>query len=162
MRRLLPAPLISATLFTFWLLLTQSLSPGSLLLASLLAVGMPLLTAKLRPVPVRLRRPLTVVRLIADVGYDIAESNLEVALGVLRSRRRPLQPAFVTIPLDLHDSHGLAALAVITTVVPGTVWSELAIDRSAVLLHVFDVDDQAAFVARYKARYERPLIEIFQ
>ena len=56
----------------------------------------------------------------------------------------------------------LAALAVITTVVPGTVWSELAIDRSAVLLHVFDVDDQAAFVARYKARYERPLIEIFQ
>ena len=55
-----------------------------------------------------------------------------------------------------------ASLAIITTVVPGTVWSELAADRSAVRLHVFDVDDEAAFVALYKRRYERPLMEIFE
>ena len=50
----------------------------------------------------------------------------------------------------------------VTTVVPGTVWSELALDRSALLLHVFDLDDEAAFIARYKARYEHPLLEIFR
>ena len=50
----------------------------------------------------------------------------------------------------------------ITTIVPGTVWSELALDRSRLLLHVFDVDDDAAFVAHFKARYERPLQEIFE
>jgi multicomponent K+:H+ antiporter subunit E len=46
--------------------------------------------------------------------------------------------------------------------VPGTVWSELAPDRSALLLHVWDVDEEPAFVARYKARYEKPLREIFE
>ena len=56
----------------------------------------------------------------------------------------------------------IAALAMVTTVVPGTVWSELALDRAAVMLHVWDVDDEAAFVARYKARYEKPLQEIFE
>ena len=66
------------------------------------------------------------------------------------------------VPLDLDDANGLAVLAVITTIVPGTVWCELAVDRSALLLHVFDLDDEDAFVARYKARYERPLMEIFE
>ena len=60
------------------------------------------------------------------------------------------------------DANGLAALAVITTIVPGTVWSELALDRSAFLLHVFDLDDEASFIAWFKSRYERPLMEIFQ
>ena len=50
----------------------------------------------------------------------------------------------------------------VTTVVPGTVWSELALDRSALLLHVWDVDEEEAFVARFKARYETPLREIFE
>jgi multicomponent K+:H+ antiporter subunit E len=42
------------------------------------------------------------------------------------------------------------------------VWCELTQDRSALRLHVFDVDDEAAFVGRYKARYERALKEIFE
>ena len=50
----------------------------------------------------------------------------------------------------------------VTTIVPGTVWSELALDRSTLLLHVWDVPDETAFVARYKARYEQPLCEIFE
>ena len=66
------------------------------------------------------------------------------------------------IPLELRDPGALATLAVVTTIVPGTVWCELALDRSAVLLHVLEVDDEAAFVAHYKARYERPLMEIFR
>jgi multicomponent K+:H+ antiporter subunit E len=68
----------------------------------------------------------------------------------------------VRIPLELRDPAALASLAIITTVVPGTVWSELALDRSALLLHVFDLEDEAAFVVRYKSRYEQPLKEIFQ
>jgi multicomponent K+:H+ antiporter subunit E len=50
----------------------------------------------------------------------------------------------------------------ITTVVPGTVWSELALDRSVLLLHVFDLDDEAAFIEHFKDTYERPLMEIFE
>jgi multicomponent K+:H+ antiporter subunit E len=81
---------------------------------------------------------------------------------MLSARRALPRSAFVRIPLDLRDANGLAALAVITTIVPGTVWCELALDGSALLLHVFDVDDEPAFVAHYKARYERPLMEIFE
>jgi multicomponent K+:H+ antiporter subunit E len=78
-------------------------------------------------------------------------------------RRRALMSAFVLIPLELRDANGLATLAMITTIVPGTVWCELAPDRSAFRLHVFDVEeDDEAFVARFKARYERPLQEIFE
>lgn len=50
----------------------------------------------------------------------------------------------------------------VTTVVPGTVWSELALDRSALLLHVWNVDREDAFVTRFKERYEQPLREIFE
>jgi len=66
------------------------------------------------------------------------------------------------VPLDVRNVHALAALALITTIVPGTVWSELAPDRSRLLLHVFDSADDASFVAHYKARYEQPLQEIFE
>ena len=50
----------------------------------------------------------------------------------------------------------------ITSVTPGTVWSELALDRSILLLHVFDLDDEASFIQQFKHAYERPLMEIFE
>jgi multicomponent K+:H+ antiporter subunit E len=162
MKRVLPAPLLSASLFALWLLLEPSLGVANLLLAATIAVAIPVLAAPLRPLPVRIRRPGVVLRLIMTVLHDVTVSNLLVARGVLRSPRRPPNAAFVRVPLDLRDANGLAALAVITTFVPGTVWSELALDRSALLLHVFEVGDEAEFVRHYKARYERPLMEIFE
>lgn len=162
MKRLLPAPVLSLSLFALWLLLNQSISVGHLLLGTVVAVAMPLLTAPLRPLPARIRRPRVLLRLILTVGWDVVMSNLKVGRDVLRSARRMPASAFVRIPLDLRDANALAALAIITTVVPGTVWSELALDRSAVLLHVWDLEDEAVFIAHYKSRYERPLMEIFE
>jgi multicomponent K+:H+ antiporter subunit E len=45
---------------------------------------------------------------------------------------------------------------------PGTAWGEISFDSSVLLIHVFDVDDEAAFVAMIKQRYEHPLMEIFE
>jgi len=162
MSRLFPAPLLSVALFVLWLLLNLSVSPGNLLLATALAVFAPLLMAPLRPQQAHVRRPLVVARLIGRVGIDVIQSNLLVAIGVLRAGQRPPRSAFVHIPLDLRDTHGLAALSMITTVVPGTVWSELALDRSVLLLHVFDLEDEATFIEHFKHTYERPLMEIFE
>lgn len=161
-KRLVPAPLLSAALLALWLALARETSPGQVLLGLTLALMVPMLTASLRPTQVRVRRPLTVVRFILTVGLDIVVSNFEVAWGVVAWRWRKPLARFVTIPLELRDPHALAALAMVTTVVPGTVWSELALDRSAVMLHVWDAGDEAAFIARYKARYEKPLREIFE
>jgi multicomponent K+:H+ antiporter subunit E len=162
MKRLFPAPLLSLSLWALWLLLNLSLSPGNLLLGGLLAVFAPYIFAPLRPSPAHLSKPGVALRLLLLVGRDVIASNVSTAWGVLRARRRPPRSAFVKVPLDLHDAHGLAALAMICTVVPGTVWSELALDRSVLLMHVFDLDDEAHFIEHFKSTYERPLMEIFQ
>lgn len=162
MRKLLPAPLLSASLLAMWLLLNESLSTGHVLLGLLLGWLLPWLFADLRPQRPCIRKPWRILRLILAVGYDVLKSNLEVAWGLLRLRQRAPRFAFVTIPLDVRDPSALAALAMITTVVPGTVWCELAYDSSAVTLHVWDLDDEAAFIHHYKHRYEAPLLEIFR
>lgn len=162
MKRLLPAPLLSIALFALWLLLNLSVSPGNLLLGALLAILAPILLAPLRPQHAHVKRPWMVAKLIGRVGLDVITSNLQVARSVLSAKRRPPRSAFVHIPLALRDVHGLAALSMITTVVPGTVWSELALDRSMLLLHVFDLRDEAQFIEHFKHTYERPLMEIFE
>jgi multicomponent K+:H+ antiporter subunit E len=160
--KLLPAPLWSAALFALWLTLARSVSAGQVLLGFALGLALPILTAKLRPGKVRMRRPLLVARFIVGVGRDVLMSSFEIGWSIATLRWRTPRSKFVTVPLELRDPLGLAALSMVTTVVPGTVWSELALDRSALLLHVWDVNDEAAFVARFKARYEQPLKEIFE
>ena len=162
MKRIFPAPWLSLALWLLWLLLNLSLSPGNLLLGAILGFAAPLLMRPLRPLPIRIRRPLTILRLFLLVGRDVVLSNLAVAWSVLNAGRRPPRSKFVKIPLDLRDANGLAALSTITTVVPGTVWSELSLDRSILLLHVFDLDDEEQFIEHFKTAYERPLMEIFE
>jgi multicomponent K+:H+ antiporter subunit E len=162
MSRLVPEPLLSFALATLWLLLNDSLGLGHWLIALGLGISVPLVTAPLRPQRGHLARPGTALRLLGAVAADVVASSLQLALGVLRARSRAPHSAFVAVPLDVRDADALAVLAIITTVVPGTVWFELAPDRSSVLLHVFDVDDDAAFIAHYKQRYEQALMEIFE
>ena len=162
MKRWFPAPLLSAGLFALWFMLSRSLGAGTVLLGLLLAWLLPLMAAPLRPAGPRVRQPLLLARLILRVGRDVVLSGVEVARGVLRARRTPPRGRFVVVPLDLRNDHALAALAMITAVIPGTVWCELAPDRSRLLLHVFDLADEAAFIAHYKADYEHPLKEILE
>ena len=162
MRRLFPALWLSLALWALWLLLNLSLSAGNLLLGAALAILAPVMFAPLRPLPVRIRRPGVIIKLFFLVGRDVVASNIAVAWGVLRAGKNPPRSRFIKIPLDLRDANGLAALSMITTVVPGTIWSELALDRSVLLLHVFDLDDEASFIEHFKTAYERPLMEIFE
>ena len=162
MKRLFPAPWLSLSLWALWLLLNLSLSAGNLLLGAALGFLAPLMFAPLRPLPIRIRRPGVILKLFFLVGRDVVVSNIAVAWGVLTASKKPPRSRFIKIPLDLRDANGLAALSMITTVVPGTIWSELALDRSVLLLHVFDLDDEATFIEHFKAAYERPLMEIFE
>lgn len=162
LRALLPAPGLSALVLALWLLLARPPSTAQLLLGLALALVVPRLFPLLRMPPVRLRNPRRVLGYMRVVAGDVVASNIEVGIGLFRGGARAPKPSFVVIPLDLRDPVGLAVLAMVTTIVPGTVWSELALDRSTLLLHVWDVPDETAFVARYKARYEQPLCEIFE
>lgn len=161
-RRLLPSPVLSILLLAVWLMVARGVDLAQVLLGALLGLLIPLLMPRLLLRQVRVRRPRVVLRFIGVVLWDVVLSNLAVGRGVVRWRRRPPTPAFVTIPLELRDPLGLAVLAMVTTVVPGTVWSELSVDRASLLLHVWDAPDAQRFVDHYKARYEQPLREIFE
>jgi multicomponent K+:H+ antiporter subunit E len=162
MNRWLPSPFLSVALWALWLLLNDSVEPAHLLLGLFVGWLAPVLVAPLKPQGPRVRKPMVLARLVLRVGAHVVLSAIQVAGGVLRAGRRPPRGTFVQVPLDLRDPFGLAALAIITAVVPGTVWTELAADRSKLRIHVFDLDDEAAFIAHYKADYELPLKEIFE
>jgi multicomponent K+:H+ antiporter subunit E len=162
MRRWLPSPPLSLALFAVWLLLNQTLDAGTLLLATLFAVIVPLLTRSLRPATVRMRKPGLAFRLAARALGDMLYSALTVGKLLLTRRTAHINGQFVEIPLDARDPNALAMLAMICCLTPGTAWGELSFDRSRLLLHVFDLKDEAAFIALIKARYEAPLMEIFE
>ena len=160
MKRWLPQPLLSAGLLLVWLLLNNTLAPAHLLLGAVLAIVLPLLVAPLRPDPVRLRRPLLALRLLGRVLLDIVQANVQVAWRIL-GPEAALKPRFVWVPLDIRQPWGIATLAGIITLTPGTVSSDLSADRRYLLVHALNEDDPDALVATIKARYERPLMEIF-
>lgn len=161
MKRWLPAPVMSVTLALCWLALAQSTSIGNLVLAVLFGVVVPWFTEPLRPDRPRLRRAGTALRLGAVVLKDIVLSNIEVAKRILGPESR-LRPRYVWLPLRITDPHGIVALAGIITMTPGTLSADLSDDRRHLLVHAFNVDDEAALIADIQARYETPLMEIFE
>ena len=162
MRRLFPAPLLSLALLAMWLVLNRDYSVGQWLLGAIVAAIVPLMTQSLRPTPVRIRRLDVALRLFMMVGWDVIVWNWKVLRGTLASSATQPKGGFITVPLDLRDPNGLAVLAAIMCVIPGTIWSEMALDRSALLVHIFDLDDPDEEIRLIKARYERPLMEIFE
>lgn len=162
MKRLLPAPLLSLALWVLWMVLGRSLDAGQALIGLVLCVAIPLLTRGLRPLPVRMRHPLVMARLGLRVAADTIESNMDALRVFVLPRKRRHPAGFVHIPLDLRDPNGLAVLAVIVCITPGTAWAELSSDHSMLMLHVLELGDAPRFVAMVKERYERPLMEIFE
>ncbi|ABE61856.1 multisubunit potassium/proton antiporter, PhaE subunit [Nitrobacter hamburgensis X14] len=161
MTRLLPFPIVSASLLAFWLLLNQTLSPGHILLGSAVALIGGWGLAALRPPKAHPRRPGAIVRLAAVVFADIVRSNIAVARIILGPKRSERTPGFVEIPLELRDPYGLAALACIITSTPGTLWVDFNEASGILTIHVLDLVDKAEWVRTIKTRYERRLMEIF-
>lgn len=161
MRRLFPSPLVSLTVLLLWLLLNNTVAPGQLVFGLVLAWVIPRLTLGMRPDQPRIGNPAAIVRLGLVVLWDIVVANVQVAIRVLGPESR-LSPRFFWLPLDIHDPHGIAALAGIITMTPGTLSAELAEDRRHLLIHALDADDPDAVCADIKRRYEAPLMEIFR
>lgn len=159
---LLPYPLLSAALLALWLLLNQSVSPGHLVLGSILAVLASWAMAALRPEKPRIRRPGAALRLAGMVFVDILRSNLAVGRIIVSSRQPGVNAGFMTIPLDMRSRHGLTVLSIIITSTPGTIWVNYDSAKGTLLLHVLDLVDETVWLRLIKDRYERLLMEIFE
>lgn len=160
-RRWLPHPLLSLTLFAVWLLLVNSVSPGSVLFALVLAVLVPSFSNTFWPDHPRIRRPLLLVLYGLNLVWDIVVANLHVARLILGPAAR-LRPAFVRMPIELRDEFAITLLASTVSLTPGTVSADISADRRSLLIHALDLDDADALIAQIKRRYETPLKEIFE
>lgn len=161
MKSIFPAPLLSIALLVLWLLLNRSVSAGQILLGLILGLLIPVLLRGLR-LPVRVSHPLSILKLAFRVVCDTSISNFNVVRFLLLPRMRKHPAAFVPIPLDLRDPNGLAVLAMIVCLTPGTSWAEISRDRSMLLLHALEVEDAKKLADFVKSRYESLLMEIFE
>jgi multicomponent K+:H+ antiporter subunit E len=159
--RIFPQPLTSVAVLLIWLLLQNSLAPGILVLGIGLAIAIPMLTHPFWPEYPKSVRYIPLVRLVGVVIFDIVVANLTVAWLILGPKSR-LRPGFVEIPLTLRGPYAITLLASIISLTPGTVSSNLSGDRRTLLVHALDIADAAETVARIKARYEAPLVEVFE
>jgi len=162
MSRLVPHPILSLLLLMMWLFLTR-FSPGHLVLGSIIGLAAGWALSGLHPQGPRLRRWDLIARLVAIVSYDIIRSNIAVAWLILTGGRNGKRRSeFIEIPLDLRGQGALAILAIILTATPGTAWLEYKPATGTLLLHVFDLVDEATWRDLIKNRYEALLLEIFE
>jgi len=156
-------PIFALVLTAMWLLLNNSLALGHIVLGAVLATLLLLAAVRLRPLQPRMRRGWVLIKLIWDVFVDIIRSNIGVARVIYGlAFGREVHSGFMNVPLDMRDPHGLAALSMIITSTPGTVWVDLSADRSVLTIHVLDLVDESEWIRRIKERYERPLMEVFE
>ena len=170
--RWLPTPFRSLFLFMVWLLLNNSVSVGHLVLATIFAILIPILSFSFRdPQPLILKPGLALKQLLI-VLYDIVVANLQVALLILGPSKK-LRPAFIKVPIDLTHDMPITILASCVSLTPSTVSAEVyPIAESLpegeeptqryLLIHVLDLKDEEALIKQIKQRYEAPLKEIFQ
>ena len=161
MRRWLPHPRLSVFVALIWLALVNEISVGAVVMALVLGVLMPILTAPFWPDAPRLRRPLRLLEYAGVVVWDIVLANLQVARLILRVPNDQLRSRYVTVPLALTTPEAITVLAGTITMTPGTLSAELSADGRALLVHGLDVPDADALVAEIKTRYEARLLEIF-
>lgn len=156
-------PIFVLVLLAMWLLLNNTVSLGHIVLGALISYVLMTVAYPLRPLQPRMRNAHVLITLFAHVFADIVRSNIGVARVVLGlTAGRQVHSGFIDVPLDLSDPHGLAALSMIITCTPGTVWVELSAEKSALTIHVLDLIDENEWIERIKHRYERPLMKVFQ
>jgi multicomponent K+:H+ antiporter subunit E len=153
-------PWLSVLLAVSWLLLQHTLAPVHLISAVLIGLVVPRLLHGFLPGMATVRL-VPAVRLLAVVLWDIVLSNFVVARLVLGPLSRP-RPAWVTVPLALTHPTAISMLASIITTTPGTVSCTVDEQRRPILVHALDCSDTAQMAADIKARYEGPLLAIYE
>ena len=65
------------------------------------------------------------------------------------------------MPLETQHEEVNTLLAMIITTTPGTVSAGIDQDRGDILVHALSAEDPEAEIQSIKARYEKPLMQIF-
>jgi len=162
MKWIVPRRMLSLVILSSWLMMVNSVDPGSLILGTLIAIAIPLLTRRFWPDYPVVRSKRALLRLLAVFTYDIIVSNIQVARLILGSRKK-LSPGFLQIPLEPSHPLVIALFANMISLTPGTVSSNVSGDQKVLLVHMLNLAPGTApeEASAIKERYETPLREIF-
>lgn len=161
MSRILPYPLLAASLLLMWLLL-NGVSAGHVVLGIPIALFAAWTMTALQPSKPHIRRWSAIVRLVGLVFMDVLRSNIAVASLIISGPISTSRSGFIAIPLTVTDRTALAVLACVLTATPGTAWVEYGSRRNVLLLHVLDVGEEQHWIDIVQDRYEPLLQEIFE
>jgi multicomponent K+:H+ antiporter subunit E len=159
---IIPHPRLSSMLFVLWLLLVNHITMGSLVMAALLAIIIPLLTAAYWPGCPLVGDMPAFGAYVLLVLYDVITANIEVVRIVLFKPTKDIQSAWICVPLDIKTPEAIALLAGTITMTPGTLTADMAPDGRALLVHALHAPDPQAVCDEIKARYEARLKRIFE
>lgn len=160
-RRCFPHPVLSLVLTGVWVLLTNGLSVGGVLLGGVLGWLIPRLTGGFWLDRPKIQSYKKLFLYMALVIYDIVVANVQVAFLILFRPVSRLQTRWVCVPLSLTTPEAITVFAGTITMTPGTVSCDLSADGKALLVHCLDAPDADAAVQGMKDRYESRLKEIF-
>lgn len=160
-RRILPHPALTLLLIAVWMLLVNRWAVGSLVFAVMLGVAIPLVTSPYWPDSARYKAPQKIPGFVLVVLWDIIMANIAVSRIVLFKPRHALQPAWISVPLELTQPEAIVVLAATITLTPGTVSCDLNEDATSLLVHCLHAPDPESVVEEIKSRYEARLMEIF-
>ncbi|MGN5374071.1 Na+/H+ antiporter subunit E [Sphingomonas hankookensis] len=161
MKRLLPHPALSAMLLVVWLLLANDVTAGGVVLGGIVALILPKFTRPFWPDRPRMRLGRSFIGYLAIVLFDIVVANFQVAWLILFRRNRDLRARWLVVPIELSTPEAITMLAGTISLTPGTVSADVSADGRFLLVHALDVADEAAEVARIRARYHARLQRIF-
>jgi multicomponent K+:H+ antiporter subunit E len=152
-------PVLSAVLALSWLLLQHSLAVVHILSAIGLGLLIPRLLARFLPKQPAIRYTAA-LRLFCIVLYDIVLSNIQVAKIVL-GRVDQAKPAWIEVPLTVHNPLAIHLFASIITTTPGTVSAVVDEEGRCIWVHALNCDNPLTAAQDMKNRYEQPLRLIF-
>jgi multicomponent Na+:H+ antiporter subunit E len=150
-------------LILVWILLWGMASPaniiGGLAVASVITVLLPLPVV---PVEGRLH-PISLLRLVVIVAYQLVLSSLQVAWLAIRPGPPPLS-AVLRARLAIKSDLVLALAVNIITLIPGSMVLEIDQERRLIYVHVIDVGSEKAVARFYRQveQIERVLIATFE
>jgi len=107
------------------------------------------------------RRVLGSVQLAGIFLYELGLSSFAVARAALapRSRMRT-KSAIVAVPLTLRTDFGIAVLANLVTLTPGTCSLHVSDDRRTLYVHALDAEPPEAVIASITQAFERRIERI--
>lgn len=84
---------------------------------------------------------------------ELVKASVDVAVVVLSDKQK-LRPAILAVPLDLRTDMGIATLANLVSLTPGTTSLHVSDDRKTLYVHVLDRQSDEAVIASIKDTFE--------